>query len=146
MGRKSDDLSLIHDLRAAQLKETYDENLFLLEVSVRTDNYHIFYDEVNNPVGYIVWANVNRESLYKIQRTGLYPKYPYEWHEGKITLILDVAINDTNKAEALRQIKVFMKKQKIVAYTKKSIGKLHIRQKQRLTPKGQQRFAELVNG
>lgn len=138
------DFSILCDIRSTIALNTSPLQLYWFKLATKANTCQILWDEFERPIGYILWANICKESLLRIQRSGIYPQYPYEWSEGKITLILDIAINDVNRAAALHQIRTFMKKQKIVTYTKKSIGKLHIKQKQRLSPKGQHQFTELT--
>ena len=47
-------------------------------------------DEIGISIGFIVWADVNIETIKRLARTNVYPIYPHEWDEGDITLILDV--------------------------------------------------------
>lgn len=136
--------SILCDVRSTIAINTSPMHLYWFKMAAKANTYQILWDEFERPIGYVLWANICKESLFRIQRTGIYPQHHYEWSEGKIKLILDIAINDLNRVDALHQIKSLMKKQKIVAYTKKSIGKLHIKQKHRLSPKGQQNFAELA--
>ena len=40
-------------------------------------------------MGYFAWADVNTETLLRIHRAGIYPRYIYEWEEGDIRLFVD---------------------------------------------------------
>ena len=134
------DFSILCDIRSTIAVDTKQMQLIWFKAATNANTYKILWDEFERPIGYIVWANICKESLLRIQRSGCYPLHPCEWSEGKIKLILEVAVNDVNRTKALSDIKIFMKKQKIIAYSKKSVGKLHIRKKQKLKPQGQLSF------
>jgi hypothetical protein len=86
------DFSLMVELRAARPALISTETLRHLKMSTLKGKYEIFRDIDAEPCGYVAWADINVETLTRFLRTGLYPKYLYEWDEGHIRFILDAFI------------------------------------------------------
>lgn len=61
----------------------------MVKYSVLSNKYKIYLDTNGLPMGYLAWADVNAETLLRIARAGLFPKYLYEWEEGDIRLFVD---------------------------------------------------------
>ena len=61
----------------------------MVKYSILCSKYKIYYDENGMPMGYLAWADVNAETLLRIHRAGIYPRYIYEWEEGDIRLFVD---------------------------------------------------------
>ena len=121
-----DDFSLICDLRSSQPKGMRMETLQWIKHSVISDQYKIFMNNVGQPVGYVIWANVIRESLLSIKRVGRYPMWLYEWQEGNITLILDILFM-TDAVSIKNTLIPLLKSKRVIAYRRKNKGKLFIK-------------------
>ena len=95
----------------------------------------VFKDQIKRPIGYLAWAGVNRESALRFLKSGQYPLYPYEWNDGGIALILDVAIQKRSNFDALNQMTEFIHSKRAIIFCKKSTPKLYFRQKDKLIRK-----------
>jgi hemolysin-activating ACP:hemolysin acyltransferase len=79
------------ELRARFRMETPPESLLYLTRSARKGMLRILRDKLRRPVGYVAWAEVNKESLRRMQRVGLDMLAHYEWDEGHLVVIVDAA-------------------------------------------------------
>lgn len=66
------------------------KHLQWIDQSVGHGLYHVFDGLPDQPIGYVIWAYVNEETVERLYRYGKLPTYGYEWSEGVITLVLDV--------------------------------------------------------
>lgn len=88
-----EDFSLLCDLRSSRPAQLTSETLRLLKFSVLQKKYVVHHDINGSPRGYVVWADVNVETVLKMRRSGSFPRYLYEWDEGDIRLILDALMH-----------------------------------------------------
>lgn len=88
-----EDFSLLCDLRSSKPAQLTSEMIRLLKFSVLQKKYEVYRDINDSPRGYVVWADVNAETVLKMNRSGSFPRYFYEWDEGDIRLILDVLMH-----------------------------------------------------
>jgi len=129
------------NVRSTTNEATTPQTFTCLKIASKANTYKVFHDQFEQPIGYIIWANINKESLARIERSGVYPQYPFEWSEGNITLLIDIVINNVNKKNAKQQLKQFIKAQRILAYTKKNVGKMYFKKQGKLQLAGKKKFA-----
>jgi len=122
-----DVFSIICDLKSSRSEIINTDILRFIKYSVLNDSYHIFINEFENPIGYIVWANVNRETIQKIYRTGAYPMFPYEWREGKIFLVIDAMMDLKINSTCYLQLKKLLKNKRALFYKNKGKNRLYVR-------------------
>jgi hemolysin-activating ACP:hemolysin acyltransferase len=84
--------SIMCELRVSVGASTSAELLRLLTISIKTGKFRVFRCELGKPIGYMAWAEINEESLFRLKFFGKFPKYYYEWNEGDIRLIFDLVI------------------------------------------------------
>jgi hypothetical protein len=107
------------NLRAALGLNTSPEDTFKLNCSISRNCYEDLKNPWGDYIGYIAWARINKETFLSVVRHGYRLSYPYEWEEGYITHVIDVAVNPRWKHYAFRQIRNFIKERKLVFYEKK---------------------------
>lgn len=88
----SSDFSLMCELRSSRPALISTEMLRHLKMSTLKSKYEIYSDINGSPRGYVAWADISFETLTRFLRTGNYPKYLYEWDEGRIRFVLDIFI------------------------------------------------------
>lgn len=110
---------------------TTPENLRWLNFSARKKFFQFFYsprgDKMSLPIGYVVWAEVCRENVERLLHTGILPYYPFEWNEGKICLVLDVAFVDGLTSWNRRALKQFLASKACIAFKKGSKTRVYKR-------------------
>jgi len=121
----STQFGVVCELRSKTALSTSAELLRWLNFSTRTHCYQLFYDSLNKPIGYIIWANVCRETITRLARTGQMPRYPYEWNEGYITLVLDLVFIDGWHCWNRKTLLGFLRTHKSIAYYRKH--KIHVK-------------------
>ncbi len=92
--------------------------LELLLIAAEQDKLLILKNAGGSTVGYIVFAGISKYSLLRTIRVGDLPRFPYEWSEGNICLILDVFILPGRSYEAIKQLKYFLRKKRAILYIK----------------------------
>jgi len=114
------DFSTLCDLRSAVPAHLTSETLRFLKNSVMKEKYNVVRDINDRPIGYIAWASVNIETLQRLNRTGIFPQYFYEWDEGDITLILDILLILQQKEITMKTlISDFVRQKNKIAYVKR---------------------------
>ena len=88
----SADFSLMCELRSSRPAIISTETLRHLKMSTLKSKFKIYNDINHSPRGYAAWADISFETLTRFLRTGNYPKYLYEWDEGRIRFLLDLFI------------------------------------------------------
>ncbi|MCL1141867.1 hypothetical protein [Shewanella gaetbuli] len=94
----------------------------------------VFNDPFGRPNGYIIWANINKETMKQVQRERKFPCYPYEWQEGHNKLILEVLFSNGFNSFNVRSFKNFLKMQKSFCYVKKNLFKVWIKKDKKYYP------------
>lgn len=97
------------------------EDLFFLYSACRTRSAHIFHSPTNQqPVGYMVCAQINRYTLDAWELNGFAPKTESEWRDGYLTVILDVVF--ANGFSKFCQTEMFhlLKSKKLFLYTRRN--------------------------
>lgn len=61
-----------------------------IDFSVGYGLYHVFQSALKAPIGYIIWAYVDDETIVRLHDRKRFPVYGYEWSEGVTTLVLDI--------------------------------------------------------
>ena len=122
---------ILCDIRSYRWLDTTPEQLMHLQLSAKAGTYKIFWDQHDRPLGYAIWANVCRESIQRLARTGRYPVYAFEWNDGRICLVLDVVFNNIDRKQALRQLKEFFGRRRAIAYKRRSTTRLLVRRRGR---------------
>jgi hemolysin-activating ACP:hemolysin acyltransferase len=117
-------------LMKIRLKANVEINKKILGYTMNSTIYsghHSFVDQFGHHNGYIIWANITRESVDKLLRTGAIPKFSYEWGEGRIKLLLDVVFVGGLTRHNHMQFRQFIKAQRAIVFIKKGCCKLFIR-------------------
>jgi hemolysin-activating ACP:hemolysin acyltransferase len=80
-----------------------------------------------DPVGFVCWAGVNKDSIRIAEKFNLFPTYPWEFKEGKIALLLYVFFAYPANEEAHAAFMTFLASRRAVYYMKKNRKRLLIR-------------------
>ena len=83
-----------------------------------------FYSATGVPVGYLVWAMVNKESFILLSKTRQMPAYSYEWCEGRLMVVHDVMVLPQWSTVVNAAIRDFLKQKRFVAFFLR--GRLHV--------------------
>lgn len=87
----------------------------------------ILLDPKADPVGFVCWASVNKDSVLIAERFNLFPSYPWEYKEGKIAMLLSVFFVYPLNEEARSAFKAFLASHRAIYYIKKNRKRLLIR-------------------
>lgn len=109
-------LQEIMDVRLALGLTTSPAQLGAILHSVKAGTARIMYDHNDMARGYLLWANVNKESALLLARKGRLPAYGYEWQEGSLTLILAVVVIPGALPAKYGQLRRFLRQQRAVLY------------------------------
>lgn len=112
---------------------TSPENFLMLRNSAQARTAAVFQDHMQRPIGYLIWADVNKESAARLMRNGTAPLYFYEWNEGDICLLLDVVILPHGSAAAVGQLLSLLKARRAVLRCRRHRSKLYFKNALRLS-------------
>lgn len=124
--------STMCDIRSQSNLSTSAELLRHLKFSAITNKDIIFKDSFGTPKGYMIWANVNKESLLKLKNSSFYPLYFYEWQEGPIVLILDIMILGGMTRKMRSRLIQFLSEKRIFAFNKNNKTSTYINWKNKI--------------
>ncbi|WP_285762218.1 hypothetical protein [Biformimicrobium ophioploci] len=119
----------IMELRSVSGLNTGAGLLNRIKLSVQLGCSLVIRDSLGRPVGYLVWAMVNRESLLRLRDFGVYPQYPFEWYEGASALVLDGLLPGRMDLFLKRQLFAAMKKYRVIAFCRSRGLRVKIRRK-----------------
>ena len=89
----------------------------------------ILKDVLHRPIGYLAWANANKESILRLLTLGKFPCYSYEWNEGGFFLLLDVVIDVNSRQYGLSELKRFLSTKRAVVFSRRQKCRLYLRQR-----------------
>lgn len=125
MSEKSDELVLeVIKLRAAAGHSTSPDQLNRILISASHDCVQLFYDKYERPAGYVLWANLCKESVQTMMRTGPFPLLPEDWCEGRFLFVVDLLLEKRLKSSpkqimlstfGARRIMLYLRRNKLRA-------------------------------
>lgn len=92
----------------------------------------IFKDQLNRQIGYLAFAEVNKESVLRFLKAGIIPFYSYEWGEGCISLIIDILVQKSSSFDAVRQLKEVLYSKRVIIFSKRNKRKLYLKKNGKL--------------
>jgi hypothetical protein len=87
----------------------------------------ILWGIYEDPIGFVIWAGVNRDSLQMTSKFKHSPAQLWEYKEGHITQILHVLFVPPFNFEAKSQLRIFVRGRRAIFYARKGKNKLFIR-------------------
>jgi hemolysin-activating ACP:hemolysin acyltransferase len=117
-------LNDVTSIRVSRALDTAHMHLAMLTQSLNNNQIKIFKTVGNEPIGYIAWLRLNKESMSLVLKTNSFPPYPYEWSEGKLMLIYDAVFTPGWERSAREKLLEFILMQRFVAFFKR--GKVRI--------------------
>lgn len=116
--------SRVIDIRISSALNTPAHLLAALKNSAMSGQIEVFNSTANNPIAYVAWANVNKESFLMMSKTKQMPPFFYEWNEGKLMVIYDVVFLPKWGTLAKAELLNFLLQKRFVAFLKR--GRLHL--------------------
>lgn len=107
-------------IRAENNLDTSAEQKNRLLQSATNKSIHLIRNEAGNPIGYIAWASISRDTLNLVARTNRLPSFPYEWFDGRIKLIYDITISRSWLILAHHHLFLFLRKHRFFSYYRKN--------------------------
>ncbi len=87
----------------------------------------ILWGVYEDPIGFIVWAGVNKDSIQMVDKFKLGLSRLWEYKEGHITQILHVLFVSPFNFEAKSQLRKFVRSRRAIFYARKGRNTLFIR-------------------
>ena len=103
------------------------EHIGILSLANNSGGIKVFRGIYNEPIGYVVYASLLRESVERIHTYGMFPMYPYEWSEGRITYIVDVVLSAKWRDDAMRAMMEWFFKKRVVAFSRRNEFRMYTR-------------------
>jgi hypothetical protein len=121
------EFSMVLDLVSRCNVEFDIAQLRTIQAAARANTLTILWGVYEDPIGFIVWAGVNQDSLQMTNRFKLSPSQLWEYKEGHITQILHVLFVPPFNFEAKTQLRKFVRGRRVIFYTRKGKNSLFIR-------------------
>lgn len=86
--------------------------------AVKSDNYFLIKNAHEEPIGYAIFARIGAENWRRIAANKTIVLQQYEWSEGSMHLIVDIAILPNWKAYGLSQLRAKARSLSQYAYLK----------------------------
>ncbi len=106
------------------------QELLAIRNAAENKTLTILLDDDGLEVGYIAWANINKETALKLLQSGAFPHYPYEWSEGNICLIDDIMFIPNKSKNAQKSLSLFLSKKRVIIFYRKHKTTLYIQKLQ----------------
>ena len=104
-----------------------------LQKSCAMNKIYFFQNNLKRDIGYISWADINKESFLNLTKLGLNPQATYEWNEGYILLLLDITIpKNYPTKKLLKELKTIFPKRRLVLFNRKETINLYSKKNNRL--------------
>lgn len=120
-----DSFAIAMDIRSKIKKTLTPQEILAIKIGSENETLKIFFSQFGLPTGYIVWANLCRESLHRFGRINRIPQNFYEWNEGHITTIFDVTFIGGLTQNNQRLLKQFVKSRRLFAFKRRANIKLY---------------------
>lgn len=106
------------------------QELIGLRYSAENTSINILTNDSGIELGYIAWASVNKETALQLLEYGTFPRYPYEWSEGRICLVVDVLFVPGKIIAAKKSLIEFLVKKRSIIFHRKNRTSLYIKKLQ----------------
>ena len=126
MSHNENGLRLIK-LRADLNLTSSPDNIKILLRSGENGLFTIFKNQLERPVGYLTWAGINKESFRRLLDFNENLKYPYEWNEGRIALITDVALAKSCRQVLRTHIRESLRNKRLVVFRRSGVVSVYAR-------------------
>jgi hemolysin-activating ACP:hemolysin acyltransferase len=87
----------------------------------------ILYNDNNEPVGFVCWAGVNKDSVRIAEKFNCLPTMRWEFKEGNIAMLLEVFFTCPFRREARAAFRRFLASRRAIYYVRKERKRLIIR-------------------
>jgi hypothetical protein len=101
---------------------------FQLRNSAHCGELKVLKDALGRPLGYIALAFISKYTARRVLQ-GANLEYPYEWNEGGICMIVDVALVGPSAPEGLRMLKDRIRDERAIIFSRKGRHRLYIQWK-----------------
>lgn len=91
-----------------------------IKSALKSETNNIFYDEFDHPIGYVLWANVSKETLTSILSNSEFLRFSHEWKEGRYALIIDIVFRKEWRNDGLKKFRKFLQKKPLISYVKRN--------------------------
>jgi len=106
-------------LRCLGNLETPSWHLNSLMIASENRNVKLFHSAEEQLIGYIAWISVTKETFRTMSHTPYLPPYAYEFNEGRLTVVFDVAFHPLFSKEAKNSLVQYVKKKRFIAILKR---------------------------
>jgi hemolysin-activating ACP:hemolysin acyltransferase len=120
-------LATLLEIRLAARLNTSAETLGLLLRSSLHGGYKILWSDMHVPIGYIIWANIDRYTLAQCEIQKKIPNYDYEWSDGNICLVTDIVLVQQFKRLAKNELLIFLRKKRLITFFRKGNFSCYVR-------------------
>ncbi len=107
------------DVRCMRQLDTHHQLLGSIKNAAKDQRIKVFFSSTKTPIGYVVWARLNKEALIMMSKTIKMPPYPHEWSEGKFMVVFDVVFSPQWENIAMSKLIRFLGRQRFFAFIRR---------------------------
>lgn len=127
----NNDFYTLCDLRSYTNTQISTMHLNWFKHAVEKKKYQIIRNEVGKAKGYVLWADVSKETARRFLSSNVYPNVFYEWDEGNVLLILDVVIQPSITVKTKSFLKGLILSRRAVIYRRSDKARFLLRKSNR---------------
>lgn len=101
--------------------------LMNIRLAATANTLTILWSSKKEPIGFVAWAGVNKDSIYITRKFKQMPTRLWEYKEGHIAHILDVLFLPPFNQEAKYEFKKFVMSRRAIFFSKHEKNRLYIR-------------------
>lgn len=106
----------------------------------RFSTFEVLHDDMGRTAGYLAWADINKESWRALCERAQPPRHVFEWKEGRLLLLLDVALAPGNRHQLRASLERLFAARRAVAFLRRGSLRIYARSGGRLRMVAQRRF------
>lgn len=124
MSLANDNLSALLAVRGELQLDTPHATLQALRNCAQFGTFEVLHNELGRNNGYVAWADINKESWRVLCQRGQPPSHMFEWNEGRLLLLLDIALARGQRHQLRASLERLFTGRRAVAFLRR--GSVHI--------------------
>lgn len=140
MSLANDNLSALLEVRGELQLDTPHVTLRNLRNCARHGTFEVLNDELGRANGYVAWADINKESWRSLCERGQPPSHVFEWNEGRLLLLLDIAVGRNHRHQLRASLERLFASRRAIAFLRRGSVHIYARRGGRLRLVARRRF------
>ncbi|MRV74359.1 hypothetical protein GJ700_21870 [Duganella sp. FT92W] len=140
MSQANDNLHAILAVRCELQLDTPHATLQALRNCAQSGTFDVLHNELGRANGYVAWADINKESWRALCERGRLPSYAFEWNEGRLLLLLDIALARAQRHALRTSLERLFATRRAVVFLRRGCVHIYARSQGRMRLVARRRF------